>query len=206
MTKDQEQETMTRDELEYSITQYLDGTLDEASRGALEARLAEDPEARALLEEHRLLTAALRSGSLPQVRWDRLSQSIGAAIDDQLADRAERASWAIRMVRSPAYVALAASVLLAIGLAIHFLTQHNPGRSTSPTPATATVALDIQGPQEDQSAGPAVEEVSIGPGGSYAHASTLAPYADEIDTRPARVVVAAGAPVATEEAAQPSPF
>ena len=198
--------TINSDELEFSITQFLDGTLDEAGRAALEARLADDPEARAMLEEHRVLTGALRSNPLPPVQWDKLSDSISTAIDDQLAERTERASWAIRLLRNPAYVALAASVLIAVGLAIHFMTQNHPGGSTTPSPSAAVVALDVQGPQEDRSAGPPVEEVSIGPGGSYSHASSLAPYADEIDTRPTRVVVAAGTLVAPQESIQPSPF
>ena len=62
----------------------------------------------------------------------------------------------------------------------------------------------IEGPREDQPAGKVVEEISIGPGGSYAKAPSLAPYAEEIDTRPARVVIAAG--VSLEDAPPASPF
>ena len=40
---------MTRDELEFSISQYLDGTLGARERDALDERLATDAEARALL-------------------------------------------------------------------------------------------------------------------------------------------------------------
>jgi len=57
----------------------------------------------------------------------------------------------------------------------------------------------IEGPQEDSPAGPMVTEVSIGPGGTYAKAPALAPYADEIDSRPTRVVIAAGMPAEAEE-------
>ena len=66
---------MTRDELEFSISQYLDGTLPEAQRPALEARLAEDAEAQAILAEERALTRLLRSEPLPEVRWDGLSSA-----------------------------------------------------------------------------------------------------------------------------------
>ena len=195
---------MTRDDLEFSITQYLDGTLDEESRLALEARLVEDTEARALLEEHRSLTAALRSAPLPQVRWEKLAESISLAIDEETEERAARASWAIRALRNPALVALAASVVLAAGIAIHFLARGPAGQPTPPV--QRTMALVVEGPQEDQSTAPAVEEVSIGPGGTYAHASSLALYADDIDTRPTRIVLAAGTTVAAEETVQPSPF
>jgi anti-sigma-K factor RskA len=194
---------MTRDELEFSITEYLDGTLDEATARALEARLANDAGARAMLEEHRALTVMLRSQPVPEVGWERLAQSISEAIDRQAEQRMARISWILR-ARTQGYIAVAASVVLAGALAVHFL--QTPRGSTIPINPQPPVALVVQGPQEDQPQGPAVEEVSIGPGGSYAHASSIAPYADEMDTRPTRVALAAAAPVAAEESSQPSPF
>ena len=65
---------MTPDELEISITQYLDGTLADDEREPLEAHLAEDPAAQALLVGERVLTELLRSQPLPEVRWDRLAE------------------------------------------------------------------------------------------------------------------------------------
>jgi len=197
---------MTREELEFSVCEYLDGTLGEAERVALEARLASDPEARETLRRERALTAALREGAVPEVKWDALAERISGAIDGQLEERVERASWAIR-ARSPWFMAAAASVGLVLGLAVFFAANQrggNPGGTGSVTPAP--VALVVEGPQEDRPAGPVVTEVSIGPGGSYAKAPSLAPYADEMDARPTRVAIAAGTPVVVEEAPPPSPF
>jgi len=73
---------MTRDELEFSISQYLDGTLAAGEAEALEEVLARDAGARAMLAEERQLTALLRaaSGPLPPVRWDALASRIGQAV------------------------------------------------------------------------------------------------------------------------------
>ena len=70
------------------------------------------------------------------------------------------------------------------------------------------VAMVIEGPEEEKPVGAVVSEVSIGPGGTYAKAPSLAPYAEEMDSRPTRVVIAAGTPVApvSVEEAPASPF
>ena len=181
---------MTRDELEFSISQYLDGTLPDEQRASLEARFVSDPEAKALLDQERSLTAALRSSTVPNVRWDQLAIQISGALDDQAEARMRKASWAIRFHPS-AFIALAASVLLAMGIAIHvFMGTKTSPNPTHPAIAPAT-ALLVQGPQEEKGPGPAVMDVAIGPGGTYAKAPSLAPYADEIDSRPAHVVIAA---------------
>jgi hypothetical protein len=187
---------VTRDELEFSISQYLDGTLADEQRPAVEALLAEDPEAQAILAEERALTALLRAEPLPEVRWDRLADSISSAIDEQLEERVARASWWMRF-RMPAGLAIAASAAIAIGIAAFVLTHGrssvvNPGSRPHPNPV-AVATLNVEGPQADAPAGPAVTEISIGAGGSYAAKdSALDPYADEIDSRPARVVIASG--------------
>jgi len=197
---------MTREELEFSICEYLDGMLGEDERIALEARLASDPEAQEILRRERALTVALRSGSVPQVKWEPLAARISGAIDEEMEERVARASWAMR-VRSPWFMAVAASVGVVLGLSV-FYTVHqrgeNPGVAGGVT--MPQVALVVEGPQEEQPVGPVVTEVSIGPGGSYAKAPSLAPYADEMDARPTRVAIAAGTPVAAEEAPAPSPF
>src|SRR5579872_3481880 len=74
---------VTGEELEISITQYLDGTLPAEQRAALEAVLATDASARALLEEHRRLDAAMRSAMpMPDVDWENLGRRISDAVAD----------------------------------------------------------------------------------------------------------------------------
>lgn len=200
---------VTRDELEISISQYLDGTLPESERASVEALLAHDPQAQALLAGDRALTNLLRSEPLPQVRWDRLAESISTAIDQEVAERAVQASWWIRM-RVPGALALAASLLLAVGIAVHVVGSKKGGMNSPQNQApghenhVAVATLTVEGPQADVPSGPEVSEVSIGAGGSYAKESSLAPYADELDNRPARIVIASG--IESDGSQAPSPF
>ena len=79
---------MTRDELEFAIGQYLDGTLPAGQRASLEGQLASDAQAQAMLELERSLLAALRSSStMPAVQWDQLALQISQAVDEQAEGR-----------------------------------------------------------------------------------------------------------------------
>jgi anti-sigma factor RsiW len=74
---------MNRDELEFSIAQYADGTLPADQRAALEAVLAADDGARATLDAYRKLDAALaddRAARPLAVRWDRLAEQISLSV------------------------------------------------------------------------------------------------------------------------------
>jgi hypothetical protein len=180
-------------ELEFLISQYADGTLAEADRVAVDRALTSDAGARTMLEEHQALTRLMRAAPMPEVRWDRLAEMISGAIDDELEARMKRASWLIRPVRS-GWLALAASVLIAGGIAAHFMIgQKNP----NPTAGAAPHSLLVEFSQPDRPQGKVVSEISISAGGAYAKDSTLAPYADDIDTRPAHVVIASGASTQT---------
>ncbi len=65
--------------LEFLISQYLDGSLPAEDCRLLEKRLAADPAARALFEQHKALDAAMKSLPLPEVHWDRFAQHISDA-------------------------------------------------------------------------------------------------------------------------------
>src|ERR1700730_11756653 len=74
---------MIREELEFRIARYADGDLSEAERLAVEAELAADAEARALLAEYQTLRTAIEEAAgpaLPKVHWDRLEQLLCTAI------------------------------------------------------------------------------------------------------------------------------
>jgi anti-sigma factor RsiW len=185
---------MTREQLEFSISQYVDGTLAEDERAALEARLADDPEAQALLAEDRALTRLLQSAPMPEVRWDRFAESVSSAIDGRLEERVARASLWMRM-RLPAGLAVAASALLAIGIAIHLLSPSSHVAAPAhvvPVQNNATAMIDVEGPQSDAPNGPVIVQITVAAGGNYAKDSSLSPYADEMDSRPSRVVIASG--------------
>ncbi len=152
---------MAREELEFLISQYVDGTLVEGERVALETRLRGDDEARVLLAEHEALTARLKSvkatAPAPAVDWDRLAERISAAVAGQSALVAEgdaveeskfeaepsgasdRARWRIAPARW--LIALAASVLLAAGAGIWLLNQDSDD--------TIRIADQTDGPTTD---------------------------------------------------------
>src|SRR5687767_5064965 len=78
---------MTLEQLEFSITQYLDGTLPPEELGALEQRLATDPQARALLDEHKFLTALLRSEAVPEMDWADVARDLSAVVTGTVGER-----------------------------------------------------------------------------------------------------------------------
>jgi anti-sigma factor RsiW len=93
---------MTREELEFQIAQYADGTLPAEGRDALEAVLAADASARALLEQYRKLDAVLKAErsrrSMPGVDWERLAARTAAAVAShagRAADVTEEMEFAI---------------------------------------------------------------------------------------------------------------
>jgi anti-sigma factor RsiW len=92
------------------LSAYLDGELDDRERAAVDARLAESAEWRAVLDEVRGTRVALRN--LPAVDapaefWDRVLQSDGVVVD--LATATRRRARLLR--RTSAAAAVAAAVL-----------------------------------------------------------------------------------------------
>ena len=75
----------TPEQLEYAISQYLDGTLPPLETAALEERLASDAEARELLAEFRRLDELVRgsagAGALPEIAWDRFASHLSDQIE-----------------------------------------------------------------------------------------------------------------------------
>ncbi|HVT90520.1 MAG TPA: hypothetical protein VHD56_16820 [Tepidisphaeraceae bacterium] len=145
---------MNREELEYAISQYIDGILPPLERSALEERLATDAEARAILGEYQQLNSAIKqSMPMPSIQWDRLAEQIGRALDEEEAPtqnyKLHSAQWVRRL-------AIAAAILLAVGVSIPMLRR--PG--TNPAPTGLAV---ISGPAPEVSQVASVEQIQIGP-------------------------------------------
>ena len=178
---------MTRDELEFRLSQYLDGTLAGAEADALEDRLARDQDARALLDEHRTITEFLRQDALPQVHWDRLAATISQAVNE--VEPPVAVSYKIFRLRMPMVFAAAASVLVAAGIAVT-IALHGRSRPVTGPEQVAKGSISVEGPKADTAPGPAVAEVTIGPGESMKGDAGIASYADEITSQPSHIVVA----------------
>jgi anti-sigma factor RsiW len=81
---------MSPEQLEFNLSQYLDGTLPPEHLAALEAALATDPRARSLRDEHERLTSLLRARPLPEMDWDELARDFSAVVTGSV-DEASRA-------------------------------------------------------------------------------------------------------------------
>ena len=72
---------MTREEMEFLISQHLDGTLSREEEAKVRELLDSSAEARAILAEYQKLDSALKSQAAPVVKWDVLAETISAAVD-----------------------------------------------------------------------------------------------------------------------------
>jgi len=168
---------------EFEISQYLDGALPAPRREALEKRLAEDPQARRLLEQYRQLDAALAAAApLPAVHWDRFSQHVQQAIDDEeQAQRLRISSW----MRTSTRLAIAAGLLLVVGIWAWFIGSGGGGGAPQ---SVAVVEIGAPAPT-----GPAVVQIEVlRPTPAQAAAKGTDAYAlEDLVTVPARIVVVA---------------
>jgi anti-sigma factor RsiW len=190
---------MTRDELEFQISQYLDGTLGEADRSALEARLAVDADARALLDEYRRLDVVLKAAPVPAVNWDGLSAQISRAVADQEEEPAR--TYRIGAFRTFAGLALAACVLIGLGFGIRLLQQppSNPGdngMAINPARRALEIVVVDATPAAPAASSEPLTGIAIGPSNSLQDRPGFAGYHDELISRPSQVFIArAGEPV-----------
>jgi anti-sigma factor RsiW len=159
---------MTADQTEFLISQYADGTIAATDRVALESHLATDPAARRLLDEYRQLDALLRTAapSVPAFDYDALAARINAAIDDHNTAR-EPLRLPIPWLRVGAGLAIAASVLLAVGLWLRPFatapTSSNPTVATNAKPAGVIQVAVLQPADARLEYGPALQQIRVGP-------------------------------------------
>jgi anti-sigma factor RsiW len=159
---------MDAEQLEFAISQYLDGTLPAEERAALEQRLASDAPARALLDEYRRLDTIIKAHGepIPNVKWDALAEHISAAVDEIAAVPAAR-QWRIRP--AVGWMAMAASLLLAVG--IGWRVMHHDAVQPPEKVATGNLnphqqqmqmaVVQVTGPQAEPAKGDSSIDVSI---------------------------------------------
>jgi anti-sigma factor RsiW len=141
---------MLPEELEFRLTQFLDGTLPPEQRLEIERILAQDPAARQKLEEYRRLDSVVRDAMpVPMIDWDRLATKISSAVDHR---RIGAGVFRLPRFWIPAAGALAASVALAFAIASYL----RPAETVQPQ----SFAL-VTGPQAQAPAGSAVADVRL---------------------------------------------
>lgn len=149
---------MNRDELEYAISQYMDGVLGPLELRAVEERLAQDAEARAILDEYRRLDAMMKqSSAVPEIAWNGLANQISKVIS---AEPLPVKTFRLGAVGWTGRLAIAAVLLMGISVAIYFI---SPSRDSATGMKGEQGIAIIHGPQIDQSTGPIVEQIQIGP-------------------------------------------
>lgn len=140
---------MIDEQVQFAISQYVDGTLPPDEVPAIEARLKSDPQARQILDEYRQINAIVSSLPAPEMDWDQFSKQISAAVDEQI----DRANAPIPITTWWEPVALAASVLLALTAVLAVWLAQRPSPATPDqyarqAPAAAPVLeIDISAPR-----------------------------------------------------------
>jgi len=159
---------MLSPELEFAITQYLDGALAPQAKAEVEQLLRDNPQAQALLDEYRKLDALIVSAAtpLPNVDWPALSKQIAAAV--ALADRAEQSARVYRIgwVAKPSgWLALAASLLIAIGATVIVVRSRAVApvdpHMIGPMPVSPVASAQVIGPRIEVPAGSSVAQVTV---------------------------------------------
>ena len=73
---------MRREEMEFLISQHLDGTLSREDEGKVRELLNTSQEAQGILGDYQKLDAVLKGAKdLPAVKWDVLASTISSAVD-----------------------------------------------------------------------------------------------------------------------------
>ena len=187
---------MVAEDLEFQISQYVDGTLSDAQRRAFETLLETDADARALLLEYEHLnTSLIDTQRISEIHWERFATQIGDHLDAQTAPvvagrisadsstrkdvRGRFAAWSFRL-----RLAAAVAIVTSVGFSVPHLMVHRPVVKTVPS---FDSPIDVQGPASEIAAGAATSEVSVGPssiavrdGASRSGNVAVAPHASKV--------------------------
>lgn len=200
---------MLSEELEFSISQYVDCTLPAEERQALEDAIAQDAGVQAHLLEEQAWAAGLREAAGPplQVNWDAFAAHIAARVEEADAVAALRlpAASASQGWRQSA-IALAASIMVLVGLGQLLLrdSSQQTGVQISQATARAPIVIVAVDDAADLPAASAAEvAVSVGPPADFTNAYALYAPGRSVVARPSRVAIASGLPLPRQSAGSP---
>jgi anti-sigma factor RsiW len=192
---------MSPDELEFLISQYIDGTLNPLDRTIVEEKLAIDPAARELLRRYESLNSELKiSMPLPEIAWDDFAASIQSKT--ALLDPPIR-HYRLTFATMSKFASLAAMIMIAVGLVAKF--HGRPGDLSNSRGGSAVAEVNLS-PVQVQVNGPApissaVAKVTIGAAPDYAAADFHS--AESIITRPTSLWISSGSPTVQDSDATP---
>lgn len=196
---------MSRDELEFAISQYHDGGMPPLERAVVEEQLATNAEAREILAEYQRLDGMMRSEpalALPAMDWDEVHARLSGAVANEAMPikRLRIVEWQ-RWVGSAAAVAAAVAIVLFVSIK----RDHTSRVADTGKPkieGTAIVQVTISPPDSQMHVARSITDVNIGPSPAVANAGWQ--YLDDsILNRPARVVIAGGGEPAQDGGSSP---
>lgn len=148
---------MLNEQLEFSISQYVDGNLSTEEQAALETALSSNGEARELLGQYRRLASMLRTTpvAIPNLDWNEVSDRISSAIehDEREGLYLPAAQTSLRWRVRARVMAAAAAVVIVSGVAALLFQQKPHGTNTASTPVSNVPAVQVavvSGPQPDK--------------------------------------------------------
>lgn len=151
---------MTHDEVEFLISQHLDGTLSADEAEKLRIVLEQDPVAKALFEEHQRLDVALKSTRTADLRIDQdwLTAQIAGAIDEH---QSRPILLSNRSMFAP--MAIAATLLIGLTLGVVFLKDEteSPANQLSSNTNVSRI-VEIGSPETPVRNDVAMANVSVG--------------------------------------------
>ena len=188
---------MRPDELEFSISQYLDGTLPPLEAARVEELLATDVDARAIFAEYQHLNDSLRALPKAQVDFDALAMGISNSL---AGEEAPIRHYRIGFRSVLGISAIAATLFVVIGTAFMLL---KAGRSEVNQPEVTLAKVDpptieISGPTIQLAAAPVIV---IGPPVNGVDTSWHSHEA--VVSGPTRVIIASGTPAGQDSSDQP---
>jgi len=131
--------------LDFLISQYVDGSLEGASRKSVEQKLLTDPEARKLYAGHREVQDILDDfGSrIPLINWDEFGEKLAARLEAEAREQ-QRGSIFRQRMKS---VAAAAALLIAaaLGYAWHALSN----QTVQQAPVNLAMTQGVSPPRRD---------------------------------------------------------
>ncbi|HEX3358287.1 MAG TPA: hypothetical protein VHS31_15040 [Tepidisphaeraceae bacterium] len=178
---------MTRDELEFAISRYIDGTLNPLEQSTIEEILASDASARALLDEYRRLDAVVKTAMpLPEIAWDQFAAGISqeTAKCDVSVKHYQLAAWT-------KVVSLAAMIAIAFGVA--FEMRHRDSSISDVQTGSVAVnstPVDVEISAPTAVAAAPVNDITIGQPSGFAAANFRG--ADSIISAPSSIWIASG--------------
>lgn len=190
---------MLTEDVEFQISQYVDGTLSRTQRAQVDSLLATDPHARQLLAEFTRLNAhlgQLRTTSAAGAKWDQIARHISTHVDQAEAvdEQVDEPAVAGRIGFANFKWRIAATLLIA-ATALIVVRQSNRPHGTALPAAAPEGMLSVTGPQAEVAAGPEASEISVGPSPALARRSDSRYGEGVISQGPSRVVIQANAQI-----------